>query len=320
MTITAKKIHEEINKADNILIISHKNPDGDTLSSACALMQHLRNIGKNHTAFCATSINQNLAFLPHIEYFITDPVIFKRQSFDVIIVVDSGDLRYAGVSEHINNLEYSPIIINIDHHATNTNFGHHNLVLNTAASTTEVLYRFFQINEILIDKHIATCLLTGLVTDTSNFSNPATSAEAMKIGSRLLSSGANLKLIQGWTFKNKSLDALRLWGKVLSRLYINETHNIATAVIIPEDLIDAKIGDEEIEGIANFLCNLTGAKIIMLLKDKGNGIVKGSLRTTDDNTDVSKIAKAFGGGGHIKAAGFSINGTLKEKDGNWAII
>jgi len=171
MTTTAKKIHEELKKSKNTLIVSHKNPDGDTLSSACALMQYLRNLGKNHAAFCSTPIAKSLAFLPHVEYFAHDPFIFKNHFFDVIVVVDSGDLLYAGIDEHIKNLEYSPIIINIDHHPTNKHYGHHNLVLPEAASTTEILYNFFRINEIKLDKHIATCLLTGIVTDTGHFSN-----------------------------------------------------------------------------------------------------------------------------------------------------
>jgi len=320
MITEAKKIHKELLKAENILIISHKNPDGDTLSSACALMQYLRTVNKNHTAFCATPLNKNLAFLPHLEYFVMDPEIFQKHYFDVVVVFDSGDLLYAGVENHLKNLEYSPIIINIDHHATNQFYGHHNLVIADAASTTEVLYRFFQVNDIEIDKHLATCLLTGIVTDTGHFTNPSTSASSLKIASRLMSAGANLRLIQGWTMKNKTLEGLRLWGQVFSRLQKNEQYDIATAVITKEDLANNKIEEEEIEGLANFLNNLSGAKIIMLLKEKDNGVIKGSLRTTDPEADVSKIAQLFGGGGHAKAAGFSIKGQLQEKEGVWQVV
>lgn len=320
MTTIAKKIHEELKKSQNILIVSHKNPDGDTLSSACALMQYLRNLGKNHVAFCATPVAKNLAFLPHIEYFTRDPLIFKNNFFDIIVVVDSGDLVYAGIDEYIKNLEYNPIIVNIDHHPTNNHYGHRNLVMPEAASTTEILYNFFRINNIKLDKHIATCLLTGIITDTGHFSNPATSSSALKIASRLLTAGANLQLIQGWTLKNKPLKALRLWGRILSRLHKNEEYDIATAIITAEDLKEFKLDDEEIEGVANFLNNLAGAKIVMLLKDKGNGMVKASLRTSEEEIDVSKIAQLFGGGGHAKAAGFSVEGKLLETTAGWKIV
>ncbi|KKR48884.1 MAG: MgpA protein [Candidatus Magasanikbacteria bacterium GW2011_GWC2_40_17] len=320
MITEAKKIHQEILGAENILLISHKNPDGDTLSSACAMMQYLRSLGKNHTAFCATSLNKNLAFLPHLEYFVQDPQIFKNNYFDVIIIFDSGDLLYAGVEDHFKKLDYSPTIINIDHHATNQFYGHYNLVVPEAASTTEVLYRFFQINDVDLDKHISTCLLTGIVTDTGHFTNPSTSASSLKIASRLMSGGANLRLIQGWTIKNKTLDGLKLWGKVLSRLSKNENWDIATAIISQKDLDGQNIADEEIEGLANFLNNLSGAKIVLLLKEKNNGVIKGSLRTTDPTIDVSKLAVFFGGGGHAKAAGFSLKGQLEEKDGIWQVV
>jgi len=320
MITVAKKIHEEILGANKILIISHKNPDGDTLSSACALMQYLQSCNKDHQAFCATPINKNLAFLPHLEHFSTTPEIFKKDFFDVVVVFDSGDLLYAGVEDYLDNLDYSPTIINIDHHPTNQFYGHHNLVVPSAASTTEVLYRFFQINDVEIDKNLATCLLTGIVTDTGHFSNPSTSASSLKIASRLMNAGANLRLIQGWTLKNKTLNGLKLWGQVLSRLQKNEELDIATTIITKEDVEKNKISDEEIEGLANFLNNLSGAKVIMVLREKDDGVIKGSLRTTSSEVDVSELAKIFGGGGHAKAAGFSINGKLEEKDGMWQVV
>ncbi len=320
MHTVAKQIHQELRKAQNILLISHKNPDGDTLSSACALMQYLRNEGKNHLAFCATALNKNLAFLPHLDYFTGDPAIFHTHLFDAIVVLDSGDLAYAGVAEHLQNLSYSPVLINIDHHPTNEHYGHFNLVLPEAASTTEVLYRFFKINNLEIDKYIATCLLTGIITDTSHFSNPATTASSLKIASELLRLGANLNLIRGWTFKNKSLAALKIWGRVLSRLYKNEKYDLAITVLTNEDLGETDLPDEEIEGLANFLNNLGGAKAILLLKEKKDGLIRASLRTTHPDVDVSRLAKFFNGGGHAKAAGFSIAGKLVEKNGGWEVI
>lgn len=320
MQTIAKQIHQTLLKAENILIISHKNPDGDTLAAACALMQYLRSINKPHTAFCATAINKNLAFLPHLEYFAADPLIFQNHRFDIIVIFDSGDLLYAGVDEPLQNLSYSPTLINIDHHPTNEFYGHHNLVVPEAASTTEILYRFFKINNIRIDKYIAVCLLTGIVTDTAHFSNPATSASSLKIAGDLLRLGANLNLIRGWTWKNKSLTALKLWGRVLSRLQKNEKYELAFTVLTKDDLQEFDLPDEEVEGLTNFLNNLSGAKIVCLLKENEDDIIKVSLRTSDPEIDVSKLAKSFGGGGHAKAAGFSIKGKLAQENSSWQII
>ncbi|HBW74397.1 MAG: Phosphoesterase RecJ domain protein [Candidatus Magasanikbacteria bacterium GW2011_GWA2_45_39] len=320
MQHTAQKINSAIKQAKHILIVSHKNPDGDTLSSACALMQYLRTIEIAHTAFCATPINPLMRFLPHIEYFVTDHALFNRMQFDTIVVLDSGDLAYAGVAHLIAALPYEPTIINIDHHFTNTHYGHHNLVIPDAASTTEVLYRFFKANQITLDMHIATCLMTGLITDTDHFSNPATSASALQTGADLLRSGANLNLIRGWTLRNHSIKSLKLWGRVFSRLTKNQKHEIAYTVITTEDQKEFGITDKDIEGIANFLNKIGEAKIALLLKEQENGTIKGSFRTTADDTDVAALAKSLGGGGHKKAAGFTISGSLKETASGWRIV
>lgn len=320
MVTEAKKIHEELQKADNILLISHQNPDGDTLSAACALMQYLRRYDKNHLAFCATPLSRHFSFLPHLEYFATDPQIFQNQRFDVVAVLDSGDLRYAGVDQHLRNLSYQPTLINIDHHPTNELYGHLNLVRPEAASTTEILYHFFKINEVKIDRFLATCLLTGIATDTAHFSNPATSARSLKIASELLRAGANLRLIRNWTLKNQSLAALKIWGLILSRLQKNDQYNIAYAFLTRADLQKNNLSDEEGEGLANFLNNLGEAEVICLLKEKEDNIIKVSLRTTRPDIDVSQLAKTFGGGGHAKAAGFSVKGRLEETAGGVKII
>lgn len=322
MIDVAKKIHQEILGAENILLVSHKNPDGDALSSGCALMQYLRQLNKNHTAYCATPISRNFNFLPLAEYFNTNPLVLTDNQFDLIIVLDSGDLFYAGLDEFLKNLDYAPIVVNIDHHATNEFFGRHNLVLAGAASTTEVLYGFFKANKIAIDKYIATCLLTGIITDTGYFSNPATTAQSLKIAAELLRLGGNLNLIQGWTLKNRSVRGLKIWGQVLSRLYKNETYDIVSTILTADDTAGQTSVNavEEVEGIANFLNNLGEGRIVLLLKDGGDGIIKASLRTTDPLIDLSGLAKLFGGGGHAKAAGFSVKGKLIETEKGWQVV
>lgn len=315
-----RQIQQVLAQARNILIVSHKNPDGDTLASACALMQYLRQLDKNHTAFCATPVSANLSFLPHVEYFISNLETLREQHFDVAVLMDSSDLAYAGVAEYFKELPYAPIIVNIDHHRTNNHYGQYNMVMPEAASTTEVLYILFKTLGVIVDKHLATCLLTGIATDTGHFSNPATTARSLQIAGELLRLGGNLRLIQGRTLRNKSLAALRVWGRVLSRLQKNQKYNLAITAVTQEDLLEYNLSEEDLEGLTNFLNNLSGAKAVLLLREKGDGIIKASLRTTDPQMDVSRIAKHFGGGGHAKAAGFSLPGRLEKTATGWQVI
>ncbi|NIV99513.1 hypothetical protein GWN26_10420 [Candidatus Saccharibacteria bacterium] len=225
---------------------------------------------------------------------------------------------YAGVHEIIEGLKEDLPIINIDHHATNQNYGQLNLVDAEASSTAEVVYNFFSHNNVKIDKHIATALLVGILTDTTNFTNPGTTVSSMRVASELISHGARTNEISKNLLKNKSIDALRLWGKTLARLEENKELNMAIAVIKKEDFTDIQSPGEAVEGVANFLNALLNVSLVLVLRETDDGFVKGSFRSTD--VDVSQIAQALGGGGHKKAAGFTIKGKLDKVDGRWQIV
>lgn len=307
----ALQIHDRLNNASNVIIVAHQNADGDALGSACAMYEHLKNRGLKTTIFCITPVNPRLAFLPHSDKLQTDIEIFSDYSWDVIIVLDSGDLQYAGVHLLIKN--HPAEIINIDHHNTNARYGtNHNLVLPTASSTAEVVYQFLHHIHANISHRMATALLTGIITDTDNFTNSATNITAMAAAGDLIRRGGNLNLINENTVRNKSLNLLRLWGTVLNRLKKHEALGLAYTFITQNDLNKHQVDENDSEGIANFLNNLDDAKIALILKETADGKIKGSFRTTKDDVDVSAMAKKMGGGGHKKAAGFTTTGTIAE--------
>lgn len=310
MQQTAKQIHKHLQGAEQILIVPHQNPDGDALGSLSALAEHLSISGHRPWLFCDTPVHKKFSFLRHTNKITTDPEIFRDESVDTIIVLDSGDLRYAGIAKHLSESE--ALIINIDHHPTNEKYGHLNMVMPLASSTTEVLYYFFRHNNISVNHKMATSLLTGIITDTDNFTNPGTTTAALRVASDLLRRGGNLKLINKHVIKNKTINALRLWGAVLSRLDKEEAKGIIYTYITKDDMEKYNVGETEAEGIANFLNNLEGAKISLILRETDDGKVKVSFRTTRDDTDVSAMAKKFGGGGHKKAAGFTADGEIEK--------
>ncbi|MFB6226080.1 MAG: bifunctional oligoribonuclease/PAP phosphatase NrnA [Candidatus Paceibacteria bacterium] len=307
----AKQIHNEIKKAEHILIVPHPGPDGDAMGSATALMHYLQDVGKEHTIFCKSEADNKLNFLPYVEKLSTEKAVWEESYFDLIIVLDSGDLEYAGIKEYINKLEDKPTIINIDHHDQNSYFGDINMVAASAASTTQILYYFFTANDIKIDAQLATCLLTGILTDTDNFTNAATTVASLEIAGELVKKGGKIQLIKEVMFQDKSVNALKLWGKALSRLSKHDQHEIVYTYLTQEDLDEHGVGEEATEGIANFMNALQEGKAALILKERSDGKVKGSFRTTRDDMDVSKLAQALGGGGHRKASGFKSEDDLK---------
>ncbi len=304
------QIYDRLKRAHTIVIVAHPNADGDALGSACALYEHLQKIGLKADIFCTTPLNPRLAFLPHSEKLQTDPEIFANPKLDTIIVLDSGDLQYAGIHNFVKN--HPAEIINIDHHHTNQKYGHHNLVISTASSTAEVVYHFLRHVQAQISHRMATSLLTGIITDTDNFTNSATSDTAMAAAGDLIRRGGNLNTINEHVVRNKSINLLRLWGDVLNRLNKHIDLDMVYTYITQKDLDNHQVSETESEGIANFLNNLDEGKMALILKETNEGKIKGSFRTTKDDVDVSAMAKKMGGGGHKKAAGFTTTGTIDE--------
>ncbi|NQU77199.1 bifunctional oligoribonuclease/PAP phosphatase NrnA, partial [Candidatus Falkowbacteria bacterium] len=312
-----KKIYTLINESSNILLICHRNPDGDTLGSALALAHWFKKIAKNYTIYCQDKPALFLSFLPGLENIKNQEP--NPNNYDLIITCDCGDQTQTGVSsENWNQIKSK--IINIDHHFTNTNFGNYNLISFESASTSAILYKFFKASLVNIDRLMATCLLTGLVVDTCNFSNPGTNQEALEVASRLVAKGAQIRCINNNILKNKSLPILKLWSRILLRLQKNEELGLAWTIITKKDKAECGVDDLASEGISNFFNELADSNLTLVLEEIEGGFVKGSLRTTTDHIDVSRFAKIMGGGGHQRAAGFRVKGRLKESDKGWSIV
>lgn len=317
--VLAQKILSQIDLANNILLVGHKKPDGDGLGALCALSRFLKQENKKYRVFCVDKVPRQYLFLPFIEEVENDLEQAKEFNPDLIIVLDTGDLRHAGLADYISDLS-QPFIINIDHHPSNENYGQINLVDVEAVATSEIIYRFFKEVKFNISKDVATCLLTGIIFDTNNFTNPNTTFPSLQATSDLLKSGARLPQINDNTIRNKNLPTLQLWGEVLMRLKYNPEFNIATTIITQKDLEKYQVDPDVVDGLSNFLNNLSGVNAAIILKEEDEGIIKGSMRTNSDFIDLSKLAKILGGGGHRKAAGFTVKGKLKETKDGWQIV
>lgn len=316
---TSQKIKNQILKAQKILIISHQRPDADAFGSMIAFGHWLDALGKNHHKLAHQAMPENLGWLIDYRPVFID-ALPTEADYDTLVILDSSDLPRAKADQIIAGLKNRPLIINIDHHHTNDFFGELNLVLPHASSTTEVIFKFLQALEFKINSQIANALLAGMLADTYNFTNPNTKEPTMKMASSLLLSGASLKHTSESLLKIKSLDLLISWGKILKNIKYNERLGLAWTLILPQDLNPGITESEISEGVANFLNNLSGPKALLLLQQQSDGTIKGSLRTNEELIDVSKLAKILGGGGHQKAAGFTLKGQLIQENNNWKII
>ncbi|MBT6068895.1 hypothetical protein HOG48_04020 [Candidatus Peregrinibacteria bacterium] len=258
----------------------------------------------------------NIIVTPKTGRFRKEVVGFKDgvEKYDVIVTIDAGDIHQMRelYDENKEMFEQLPVI-NIDHHASNSHFGNINYVDIESSSTTQAMMPIIDaLNDTgteMIDKDIATLLLTGLITDTGSFQHSNTTPEAFEVASRLLDLGAEQQQIIKKVYKTKSLSTLKLWGKVLSKIQYDEEHRLVWSVITTEDLLETNSTTEESNGIIDeLMTNAPGAELVLLLKQKTDDLVSGSVRTNVDNVDGSAFAAIFGGGGHVRAAGFRIRG------------
>ena len=305
------KAAELIDKSEKILIFSHRNPDGDTIGSNLSLSQILKESGKTVLSLCADQIPLSLMFLPGA----TDVrITLPEESPDLIITLDASSTEQIKYEEIIAIISKKKIpVLNIDHHATNKNYGHVNIVMQDAASTTEVLYYFFEYIGILITPPIATCLLAGIYSDTGSFMHSNTKESTFKIASDLFCKGASVSLIINNMFKTHTVEQLRLWGRVLENARHNKNGSIVSKVT-QADFDETCSSPRDLTGIINYLNSVPGAKMTILLAEDTKGNVKGSIRTQNDRIDATKISERFGGGGHAKAAGFTIPGKIVSEE------
>ncbi|MFW0862019.1 MAG: DHH family phosphoesterase [Candidatus Komeilibacteria bacterium] len=320
MKSISSKIKEQIQAANNIAVICHKNPDGDTLGAGTGLANALTHWQKKYTLFCVTSAPDSFDWLPHINELQTDPEVITNVPHDLIIVLDSGSLPYAGVDKIIESLEYNFTLINIDHHSSNPNYGDINYVNHESSSTCEIVYELLRHWQMPMNKTVATSLLNGIMTDTGMLTNPATSDNTLKIASELMKFGANIYKISQYNTRNKTKDLLNLWGVAMERLILNKEVGSATTYITEQDFINHKLDEGGLNGLANFLSSLNDARFTLVLVEVPGGYIKGSLRTTRDDVNVGALAQKLGGGGHKKAAGFVIKGKLAYNDNEVKII
>jgi phosphoesterase RecJ-like protein len=310
------KARRAFEAAERIVIISHSNPDGDAVGSNLALRLALEAVGKEVVSACVDCIPQDSMFLKKVDKFVKD---FNYEDFDVIVSVDCGALKLVKFHESKPELlSGNKPFVNFDHHESNDNFGTINPVDALACATACVLYRFFGFCNWKITIDIATCLLHGIYFDTGGLMHSNATAEVFRLAGDLVSKGANLQKISKELFHTTPVNKLRLWGRILERIYVNE-EGVTVSAVNMNDYEAFGVSPKDTSGAIDFLNAVPGSKYCVLLSEDKDGRVKGSLRTQRDDVNLSEVAAKWGGGGHPKASGFGVDGELKPVM-SWKVV
>lgn len=300
-------------------MICHIKPDGDSIGAMLSLGEALENMGKSVQMVCRDPIPLFFSFLGSVCKIKND---FLSGEYDSIILVDNGDLNRTGFAARLLKINQKKIpIINIDHHRKNDlwKIASVNYSDEKAPSTTFLIYKLISGLQLEVSSKIATYLSLGLFTDTGGFQHSNTSPEVFQMMSFLLRKGADLNNIAGKISYEKTVPSLKLWGLALKRLVHNEKSGLIRSVITKEDIKNTEASEDDVSGLVNLMASIPEARIALLIYETLDGSIKGSLRTEKNDVDVSILANLLGGGGHKKAAGFTIAGQLSSSNNTWQI-
>lgn len=301
------KAADLIRNSKNIFIASHINPDGDNIGSSLALALALKKNNKNVFVLKSDIVPKNFVFLPGID--LIEDYNEEMGGIDLFVALDCGDEHRLGKNKVL--FENAKKTINIDHHISNTNFGHINIVDPKASATGELIYEFIKHLNIDLDKEIATNLYTAISTDTGSFKYESVTSETHKIVADLLDTGIDKNNININLYEKMSFTRMKLFIKSLTTLETFDNGQIAVVKITQDMLKETGASLEDAEGIISFIRKLETVEAACILKELEKENIKISLRTKK-YLDASLICSNFDGGGHKRAAGCTIYKEIEE--------
>ena len=301
--MTLDNILEEIKKANSIVILTHENPDGDAIGSVLAMYMALKQIGKNPDVI-VPELPRVYNFLPYANEIKKETQI---ENYDLAIALDCATIKM--LNGWSNYFESAKVKVTIDHHGTNTMYGDYNFVNPDAPACTQILITIFEYFGVEITKEIGTCILTGIITDTGGFGYQNTTSETFEFASNLLQRGVNVSDVYRRVMSTKSKANFELRKRAIDRLEFFEDGKIAFTYITKKDEEEAKAEAGDHEGIVEEGRAIEGVEVSIFLRETSKGF-KASLRS-NEYVNVSDVCLMFGGGGHIRAAGCTIDKPLE---------
>ncbi|PKM50630.1 MAG: hypothetical protein CVV02_10100 [Firmicutes bacterium HGW-Firmicutes-7] len=296
-----KDIEELAKASDNIYILGHMNPDGDCIGATLGLAMLLNKKGIKANVLLK-DVPSTYNFLP-LGKWIADK---EPNKVDLLISLDCGDITRFG--EYQKYVDQAKTIINIDHHISNTNFGNYNHVVGGASSTCEIIYDMIE-DKLLIDADIASALYTGIIYDTGVFKHSCTTENTHNIAGSLIAYGFDFTEIINKLFSYKTLTGLRAQSKAIENLQMFSLDKIVLTYLTRNEIQSLNATKKHTESIVQMLNEIENVECSVFIYETDLHEHKISLRSKGA-VDVCKVAQYFGGGGHKKASGFSLEGHL----------
>ena len=305
VTTDLERVAAELRDGDRFLLTTHEGPDGDALGSLLGLHRLLGQLGKDAVMFLAAKefpLPLEYRFLPLTDVFHEPPADVADRT---LVFLDCG------------NIDRMPVdflqregarILNIDHHHDNTLFGTVNLVDTEASCTAEIVWRLAKLLDLRITAEIASALYVGLITDTGKFMYENTDPDSHRMAAELIEAGVNVDEIYRRLYERVPIEKARLVARAIEKIERFDGGRLTLTYVSREDYAATGASDLLTEGIIDHVRALEGTVVAGLIRDKTEGgrtTRKVSLRSSDGGVDVSAIAREHGGGGHMRAAGFS---------------
>lgn len=303
-------VWKALQAGSHFFVAGHLNPDGDSIGCTLTVTSLLKRMGKTVYAYAAPSVGDDLHFLPgfsalHIAQLPT------QINFDTVVMLECSDRARGGDLENI--LQHARTIVHIDHHLVSEPYGHVNYIDADASSTAEIIYQLFETSDgkFTPTTDEATCLYTGVATDTGRFVHTNTTPEALRVAAALSKLGADVNAVNQAVYFTKPYVELKLLGRALEKMQLRFNNRYSQILLTKQDFDELGAQPSNTQGIVSQPTMIPGVEVSALLKEEPN-LISVNLRSRGA-VDVSKIAHEFGGGGHARAAGCKIAGKTIEQ-------
>lgn len=298
---------DKIKKSNSICLISHINPDGDSIGSLLGLgiaLSHFKD--KKITLAKVDEVPKKYRFLPQIDHL---QKVDENEVFDLVITLDCSDLYRLGPWKYI--ADSTDFIINIDHHKSNDYFGNINIIDANMSSTGELVYYLLKEMNLDINTEIATSLYVSISTDTGSFKYDNTSPSTHEVTAELLKMGIDINRITTEVYQSKSLVKTKLLVRSLSDMEMHLDNKIGIATVTKDMIEECNATIQDVDGIIEAIRDIDGVEVACILKEVNQEEMKVGFRSKRD-IDVARIAETFKGGGHKKASGCTVYKRMEE--------